>query len=227
MTEQNEAVPLDTTDGTRRHNYYDIDTFLQHKTEGTGLELGWGGTAMMATEDFIVGLQQGLETEVGEASSIIMYQCGLEWGKLDMKRFEDRIAEEYQCPMREMNVQFVLESWWWPLQSAGWGNWEVDLSRVDQGYIMVRLYNSAVAQSLEQVGKPVCHMYAGMLAGAMTHIVSRELNGIEIQCYAMGEDHCRFLIGTEDQVDAAEFWLNEGAQASDIVRRLETEEIDQ
>lgn len=225
MTLTDEDLSIDALREGRRHNYYDVDDYLERKTEGTGLELGYGGLGMMATEDFIVGLQQGLETEVGEASAILMYQCGLEWGKLDMERFEDRISEEFEKPMREMNVQFVLESWWWPLTAAGWGSWHVDLSRVDQGYISVRLYNSAVAQSLERVGKPVCHMYAGMLAGAMTHTVQRELNSIEIQCYAMGEDHCRFLIGGDEQVDAAEFWLNEGAQASDIVRRLETEEV--
>jgi hypothetical protein len=55
----------------------------------------------------------------------------------------------------------------------------------------------------------------------MSHIVGRDLSSIEIQCYAMGEDHCRFLIGRDERVDAAEFWLNEGASASDIVRQLE------
>lgn len=204
----------------RRHNYFGADEFLRHRLEGTGLELGYDGLGMMATEDFIVGLQQGLEAEVGEASAVIMYQCGLSWGRLDMQRFEARMEQEYGRAMREMNVHFVLEAWWWPLSAAGWGAWQVDMSRIDQGYIIVSLHNSAVAQSLERVGKPVCHMYAGLLAGAMTHVVGRELSAIEIQCYAMGEDHCRFLIGKDERIDAAEFWLNEGASASEIVRQL-------
>ena len=205
----------------RRHNYFDTDDFLREKLDGTGLEVGFDGIGMMATEDFIVGLQEGLETEVGEASAVIMYQCGLQWGKLDMDRFEERFEEEYGKPMHEMNVHFALEAWWWPLTSAGWGSWEVDLSRVDQGYVVVRLHNSAVAKSLGRVGKPVCHLYAGLLAGAMSRVVGNDLSSIEIQCYAMGEDHCRFLIGQDDRVDAAEFWMNEGASAADIVRQLE------
>lgn len=210
--------------GARRHNYFGTKDYLKHKLEGSGLELGYGGLGMMATEDFIVGLQSGLEKEVGEASAVIMYQCGLEWGKIDMERFEQRTLEEYGRPMRDMNVHFVLETWWWPLTAAGWGSWKVDLSRVDQGYIVVRLNNSAVAQSLERVGKPVCHLYAGLLAGSMTYLVGNELSSIEIQCYAMGEDHCRFLIGKDERVDAAEFWLNEGASARDIVRQLESQD---
>lgn len=204
----------------RKHNYFQSAEYLRSKVRGTALELGYGGVGMMANEDFIVGLQEGLEAEVGEASAVIMYQCGLEWGRLDMQRFEGRVAEEFGRKMRQMNVQFVLETWWWPLTAAGWGSWRVDLARVRQGYIMVDLYESAVAKSLEQVGKPVCHLYAGMLAGAMSGLVRNELSCIEIQCYAMGEDNCRFLIGNEARVDAAEFWLNEGASAQDIARRL-------
>ncbi|TVR02582.1 MAG: 4-vinyl reductase [Deltaproteobacteria bacterium] len=204
----------------RKHNYYGKEDYLRKKLRGSALELGYGGVGMMATEDFIVGLQEGLENEVGEASAVIMYQCGLEWGRIDMQRFQKRVSEEFGRSAREMNVQFVLETWWWPLTAAGWGGWNVDLGRVRQGFIVVDLFNSAVAQSLELVGKPVCHLYAGMLAGSMSVFIGKDLSCIEIQCYAMGEDHCRFMIGSEKRIDAAEFWLNEGARASEIVRRM-------
>lgn len=222
MSSEEERLNAEYYKKGRLHNYFHTSDYLRHKTKGTALELGYGGVGMMASEDFIVGLQEGLEKEVGEASAVIMYQCGVEWGKLDMERFEARTRNEYGRDMRDMNVHFILESWWWPLTAAGWGSWGVDLSRVDQGYIVVQMHNSAVAQSLERIGKPVCHLYAGLLAGSMTHIVGNDLSSIEIQCYAMGEDNCRFLIGRNDRVDAAEFWLNEGATAADIIRQLET-----
>lgn len=204
----------------RKHNYFSTDDYLRSKVSGTALELGYEGVGMMASEDFIVGLQEGLESEVGEASAVVMYQCGLEWGKLDMRRFETKIEREYGRKMRQMHVNFILESWWWPLSAAGWGSWNVDLTNIKQGYVMVDLYDSAVAKSLERIGKPVCHLYAGMLAGSLSHLVQNNLSSIEIQCYAMGEDNCRFLIGGDERVDAAEFWLNEGASANDIMRRL-------
>jgi predicted hydrocarbon binding protein len=205
----------------RRHNYYALQEYLRRKAHDTGLELAYGGVGMMANEDFIVGLQEGLEAEVGEASAVIMYQCGLEWGRLDMERFEQRVLKEWGKPMRDLNVNFILETWWWPLTAAGWGAWKIDLSRVKQGFIVADIFNSAVAQSLEPVGKPVCHLYAGMLAGSLSVLVRKPLSAIEIQCYAMGEDNCRFLVASDKRVDAAEFWLNEGARAGDILRRLE------
>jgi hypothetical protein len=70
------------------------------------------------------------------------------------------------------------------------------------------------------VGKPVCHIYAGLLAGFFSRLVKKSLNCIEIQCYAMGETYCKFLIGKQDRIDAATFWQNEGANAKDIETKL-------
>lgn len=102
-------IELGVTPQSRKHNFFSTDDYLVRKTKGTRLELGYGGVGMMCNEDFIVGLQEGLEAEVGEASAVIMYQCGLAWGRLDMQRFEERIKKEFGRPMRSMNVHFMLE----------------------------------------------------------------------------------------------------------------------
>jgi hypothetical protein len=36
----------------------------------------------------------------------------------------------------------------------------------------------------------------------------------------MGETYCKFLLGKQDRLDAATFWMNEGANAKDIEKRL-------
>jgi hypothetical protein len=41
-----------------------------------------------------------------------------------------------------------------------------------------------------------------------------------MQCYATGEDHCRFVISDYERVDAAAFWRSEGATAKDIIKKL-------
>nr|HPH29898.1 4-vinyl reductase [Pseudomonadota bacterium] len=48
----------------------------------------------------------------------------------------------------------------------------------------------------------------------------RELSGIEIQCYSMGEDFCKFLIGSAKRINAAQFWVREGATAQEVISRL-------
>jgi hypothetical protein len=73
---------------------------------------------------------------------------------------------------------------------------------------------------MEKVGKPVCHMYAGMFSGFFSVYERAQKESIEVQCYAMGNDCCKFLVGNQERVNAAEFWRREGANAEEIVQRL-------
>jgi uncharacterized protein len=114
----------------------------------------------------------------------------------------------------------VLEQWWWPLQSMGWGSWSADMTHKEEGLIYVDLFDSAIAKSVGNIGRVVCHYYAGMFAAAFSHLAARELSGIEIQCYSMGESFCKFLIGSAKRINAAQFWVSEGARASEIIARL-------
>lgn len=204
------------------HPFYDTTDYIRHDHEAGTLELATGARGLHVTEDFIVGLQSGLEEEVGDASGMVMYKAGYEWGLQDMKAFESRFEKEYmgRTKMSEANIMFVLETWWWPLTAEGWGTWNIDFSQRKQGLIFVDLFDSAVAKSLGNLGRPVCHMYAGLLAGVFTYFSKHELSGIEIQCYAMGEDFCKFLIGGEKRVNAASFWVEEGAPAKEIMDKM-------
>jgi len=203
-----------------KHNVYTLEDFLSYDAKGGTIRTRNAQRAFHASEDFIVGLQAGLEQEVGDASAVVMYKCGYQWGLADMKASEANMFREYGRDIQAMNINMVLETWWWPLQALGWGSWGVDLAKGDQGIIVVNLYDSAVAKSLGEVGKPVCYLYAGMFAGVLTHLSRRPLAGIEIQCYAMGANYCRFVIGAEKRINAVEFWLEEGATASDVIAKL-------
>ncbi len=205
--------------GVPLHNHYEAHKFLRHEAKGR-LVNAFGQRMMLVTEDFIVGYQVALEEEVGDAAGEIMYRCGYEWGRQDIAGFEARFATEFGMGINEAKFGFMLETWWWPLQAAGWGGWRYDLSHRKEGLVFVDLFDSAVAKSLGNVGKVVCHYYAGMFAAVFGHLARRELSGIEIQCYSMGEDYCKFLIGSSKRINAAQFWVAEGATAEEITKRL-------
>lgn len=204
----------------QKHNHYGFDEFFRFDPE-RGTLVDWNGSQnFLTSEDFILGLIEGLEEEVGDASAAVMYTVGCEWGKRDSFVFEKWFEKEYGRSMRQVNLMFLLETWWWPYVSQGWGRWEVDLSDRQQGFMFINLFDSAMARTLGDVGKPACHIYAGLFAGFFTELVKKQLSCIEIQCYSMGENYCKFLIGGQDRINAASFWLNEGATAKDIASRL-------
>ncbi len=175
---------------------------------------------LLVTEDFIVGLQKGLEHEVGESAGWLVYLIGKNWGVEDAQAFQKWFKKDYNLTLETANIRFALETWWWPFTAQGWGKWQLDLSSIKDGFMFVDLFDSAVAKTLGDVGKPVCFLYAGLLAGFFSVILNRDLSSIEIQCYSMGDNYCRFLISSSKQVKAAEFWLSSGATAQEIEQRF-------
>jgi hypothetical protein len=204
------------------HHHYSLEDFFSFQSD-TGSISDWNEARnILVTEDFIIGLIEGLEEEVGSASGVIMYNIGKEWGTRDASFFKNWFEKEYNYEkgINQFNLSYVLEAWWWPFITQGWGNWDVDLSDRQNGFIFVNIFDSAVARTLGDVGKPVCHIYAGLMAGFFSGLTQKQLNCIEIQCYAMGETYCKFLLGKQDRIDAATFWQNEGATVKDIEKRL-------
>lgn len=205
----------------QRRNHYSLKDFFSFQTE-TGTISDWNESRnILVSENFIIGLIAGLQEEVGDASGVVMYNIGQQWGREDAQFFRQWFLSEYGYQdFSQLNLMYVLEAWWWPFISQGWGNWEVDMSDQKNGFMFINIFDSAVARTLGDVGKPVCHIYAGLFAGFFTNLIQKELDCIEIQCYAMGETYCKFLLGKKDRIDAASFWHNEGATARDIEKRL-------
>ncbi len=204
----------------KKHDHYNFEDFFSFDSQ-KGIVTDWNeGRNIFVAEDFIIGLIEGLEEEVGEAAGVVMYNIGHQWGLQDADFFQVWFEKEYEKKISDSNSKFVLEAWWWPFITQGWGNWEVDLSDQKNGFMFINIFDSAVARTLGDVGKPVCHLYAGLFAGFFSKLIRRDLGCIEIQCYSMGETFCKFLLGRKDRVDAAQFWQNEGATARDIEKQL-------
>ena len=205
----------------QRHNHYSLKDFFSFQTN-SGTISDWNESRnILVSENFIIGLIAGLEEEVGDASGVVMYNIGQAWGKEDAQFFRSWFLQEYNYEdFSKLNLMYVLEAWWWPFITQGWGNWEVDMSDQKNGFMFINIFDSAVARTLGDVGKPVCHIYAGLFAGFFSNLIGKELGCIEIQCYAMGETYCKFLLGKKDRIDAASFWHNEGATARDIEKKL-------
>jgi uncharacterized protein len=221
IPQQKTTLPISTRDRCHysRSQFFDFD-LEQGKIRDYNQQRN-----ILVGEDFIVSLLKGLEHEVGEAAGWLLYEIGLDWGKQDAVLFQSWFKELYGLTLETSNLAFAMETWWWPYTVQGWGTWAPNLSSQASGFIYVDLFDSAVAKTLGYVGKPVCHLYAGLLAGFFSVAFSQQLCSTEIQCYAMGNDFCRFLIGSSERIKAAEFWISSGANANEIATRFEHREI--
>jgi predicted hydrocarbon binding protein len=204
-----------------KHNHYHDTEFFRHDPAKGAITNPYGQRVMRVGEDFLVAVLGALEDEAGQnGAKEIMYKCGYQWGKHDLKGFLPRMQAEFEAELDRMRVDFLMETWWWPLTIEGWGTWRYDFTQRDKGLLYVELYESAVAQSVGDIGAVVCYFYAGLFAAVFSALARRSLGCVEMQCYATGEDHCRFVVADYERVNAAAFWRSEGASAKDITRKL-------
>jgi uncharacterized protein len=203
------------------HNYYTADAFYRHDPARGVVTNVYGQRVMRVSEDFMIAMLGALEDEVGQQGATeIMYKCGYQWGMEDMRSFTRRAQAEFQAELDKMRVGFLLEEWWWPLTITGWGTWRYDFRQKDKGLLYVELYESAVAKSIGDIGTAVCYFYAGLFAAVFSVLARRNLGAVEMQCYSMGEDFCKFVVSDYEKVDAAGFWRGQGATAKDIMKKL-------
>lgn len=203
-----------------KHNYYTSDQFYcRHREQGLITNV-YGQRVLRVTEDFITGILGGLEEEVGERAANVMYEAGYQWGVEDMRNFIPRSQAEFEVEFQKMGMGMMLETWWWPLTIEGWGTWQFDFREARRDLLFVDLYESAVAKTLGDIGKVVCFFYAGLFASVFSILIRKDFGCVEIQCYATGADHCRFLISHAERVNAAEFWRSQGANSKDIMKKV-------
>lgn len=74
---------------------------------------------------------------------------------------------------------------------GGWGHLEFE---VESQPLRVFLSNSQEASWLGPSDRPVCHLYAGIVAGYTSAISGEELRAREVECKAMGAERCVFEI---------------------------------
>ncbi len=77
---------------------------------------------------------------------------------------------------------------------GGWGHLKFDFAAQP---MRVSLFNSQEAAWLRPADKPVCHFYAGIVAGYAGTISGRSITVREVDCRAMGAEHCIFELSEE------------------------------
>jgi predicted hydrocarbon binding protein len=203
-----------------RHAYYASDEFFRFDTNAGIVQSVYGQRVLRVSANFIRALSKGLADRATERTDHVFYQLGRNWGAASMKEFAPRVEQEYEIDFSKLGMGMMLETWWWQMRAAGWGNWRYDFSHARNGLVFVDLFDSAVVAALGNVGTISCYLYSGLFAAAFSHLAHRDLACIELECAARGDSRCKFLVATPQRVDAAAGQRNAGERVEQIVERL-------
>lgn len=186
-------------------NYFATDAYVRSDLEMGLLENRQGDRLLAIPEPLVQGIYAGLEKETGQATRLVLFNCGRWWGKNFYSRFCEELTDYYGTPLSDMSmVDFIqaLQQCW---VTHGWGKVELDQSHQHRGLLVVKTWNSAYARlAPKDNNQPVCYLEAGVLASFFSQLSGRELHCVQTTCESMGADCNRFILGLPKRLEPAE-----------------------
>ncbi len=208
-------------DTSLKGNYFAPDAYVQGDFELGLLETRQGSRLIALPEVLLQGIFAGLESEIGQASSIVMYNCGRWWGKNFYRRFIEEVSDYYEKPLAKMEMAEFLSSFKQCWKTHGWGVITYDFDSYQQGFIVVKSWNSPFAANASQnSSQKACFIEAGILSSFFSQLTGKDLGCIQTSCESQGSEYNHFVIGLQERVKLAEGWLEEGQDHPTIMQRL-------
>lgn len=201
-------------------NYYAEGLYCQTDVR-RGVTRTRGGTRLLAlTADFLVGFRRAVIDECGPAADTVFASCGRKWGGFLARRFEAEMSAFHGRPLAEMSLAKVQALLADLFSHHGWGIVRLDLTRHEQGLVVVTADDPIFAAVSGPSDKPVDSLLAGVLAGFLSGLFGRDLDCVQTACKARGEPASRFVVGLATRLTGARGWVESGKTHDQVVAEL-------
>lgn len=182
-----------------------------------------GARLCCLTADFLTGFRRAVMEETGPAADLVFKSCGRKWGLFMAKRLDEEMTQFVGRPLREFTLakfQATLADYF---SHHGWGAVEIDLTRHDQGLVLVTMARpifAALVKPGEQVTGPVDSLMAGILGGFFAAAFEQDLDGFQTKCTARGDDASVFVVGLASRLAGVPAWIESGKTHEQILKEL-------
>lgn len=201
-------------------NYFAPDAYVRSDLELGLLENRRGDRLLAMPEPLIKAIYSGLDKETGQASRLVLFNCGRWWGKNFYARFVEELSDYYNLSLAEMPMVEFLQSLQQCWITHGWGKIDLDQTYQAQGFLIIKAWNSPFAAHAPQINRPVCFLEAGILSAFFSQLSGRELDCIQISCETLGADCNRFLLGMPERLKSVEAMLDKQQSHDEIMQQL-------
>jgi len=208
------------TDDRIPGNYYAHDAYVRSDLEMGLLENRRGERLLALPETLVQGIYSGLDKETGQATRLVLINCGRWWGKNLYSRFCEEMTDYYGTAVDDMEMLDFLQCLQQCWVTCGWGKIELDQSFQSRGFLVVKIWNSPFARHAPQGDLPVCALEAGALAVFFSGLANKELHCVQTSCESLGAECNHFVLGLRDRVLPAEAMVEEKLSHDQIMEKL-------
>jgi uncharacterized protein len=212
-----------TTETLNGGNYFAEGTYATTDVRRGVTRNRAGARLCCLTTDFLLGFRRAVQDETGPAADIVFKSCGHKWGLFMAKRFDEEMTNYYGKPLREFTLakfQATLSDFF---SHHGWGHVNIDLTRHDQGLVLLTMDQpifASIVKPGERPDQPVDSLMAGIFGGFFATIFEQDLDCVQTKCKARGEDQSLFVIGLATRLAGVAAWQEAGKNHEQILKEL-------
>lgn len=207
-------------DGRLPGNYFAHDLYVRGSTELGLLENRRGDRLLAIPEPLLQAIYSGLEKETGQASNLVLYNCGRWWGKNFYARFCEELHDYFHTPIAELSMAEFLQSLQQCWKTHGWGQIQMDVTYREQGFICIEVWHSAFTAFAPKSQTASGGLERGILEIFFSQLTGRELRCVQTSCTSKGDDCNRFILGLEKRLDNVETLLGQGQSHQSVMQAL-------
>lgn len=201
-------------------NYFAHDVYVHSDLEMGLLENRRGDRLLALPESLLQAIYAGLDKETGQASSLVLLNCGRWWGKNFYARFCEELTDYHERPLAELSMVEFLQSLQQCWKTHGWGKIDLDQTYQQKGFLVVQITNSPFATYAPRQDRPACSLEAGILSSFFSQLTGRDLHCVQTSCESMGADCNRFVLGLEKRLEPADAMVTAGQSHDAIMQQL-------
>lgn len=184
-----------------KSNYFASESYIKGDFE-SGLIENIQGERLLAISDVCLdSIYHSLADEVGPSAGLVLFKCGIWWGKSFYNQFAEEVSSHYQQPLAEIRMmelsQCIQQCW----KSHGWGSITLDFDFYEQGFLVVKIVQSPFARTDVLGNLPSCHLEAGMLSSFFSYLSGTNLHCIQTTCESLNADSNQFVLGLTKRIE--------------------------
>ncbi|QNO15812.1 sigma 54-interacting transcriptional regulator [Alkalicella caledoniensis] len=84
---------------------------------------------------------------------------------------------------------------------------QVRITLISDSKIIVQLHECFTCGEMEYRGESICYFEGGILAGAISSILGRNMDAVETNCHALGDNYCEFKV-TPEKIQETDLDIN-------------------
>ena len=160
-------------------------------------------------------LRSSLLRDCGPEAAGALQEAGYAGGETVYAAFTNWLAERTDIDAAHLDVDAFQHRASEFFSEFGWGT--LSVGAIDDAVATLDATDWWEADGEDHMDAPGCHLTTGLFADLFGRLAGTQIAVLEVECRAMGHEHCRFLVGSPEVMEYVYEDMTQGASYNEAV----------